>query len=257
MLIENDNNIGVGWNEKVFINRRLLGIKSRTNRLKDIRIQAEDYLYLSAGTIVVINGDGVREYLSVEDWNSRKDEGLEAIGIVVVPNTHTDDGKGRMMSLRLMSVSDPDNGSLVGKVKQSSDTGDTQFYYPAHGTEFNNNEVGYPCIFSSSSQTKQTFSKFVTKCAFTTTSLEEKNYEYFFVNNKFDKGDWYPCYSYSSGYAPSPYEGERGINPLYRYSGCSTSELNGEINTKKLLEYYGDVLAALGAETASSADEIA
>ena len=90
----------------------------------------------SPGTIVLSNSEGKRKYVTVDNYNEEQEtlNGYSAIGVIVIPKSHTDDGKGRMMSLDIMSVSTPDTGTKVWNV--TGDTKDnTLIYYGGYNTD--------------------------------------------------------------------------------------------------------------------------
>lgn len=75
-----------------------------------------------AGIIVCSNGT-TRKYLTASDYSSKgAPDGFTAIGVVVIPKSHTADGKGRMVSLNFMSVADPDNGTPVYDFNTASES---------------------------------------------------------------------------------------------------------------------------------------
>ena len=69
-----------------------------------------------AGQIVLWDSDRETK-LVVDDYNTSNypTSRYTPIGVVVIPSSHMDDGRARMMSLRWMSCDDPENGSITYK----------------------------------------------------------------------------------------------------------------------------------------------
>lgn len=202
----------------------------------ETKVFNEEQFY-PAGTIVLANDNGERDYLSLEDYTIQKDAlDKTPIGIVVVPNTHTIDRKGRMMSLDLMSVDNPDTGSKTGSFQV--DDADTQFEYGCHDITANNPNVydgGIPNIFSQGEQRIYQFNAH--GGALSTNLTPDKNYEYLRVSNPYDTTVWYYNSSRIKGYVPSPYINDIDVNKFYfQKSDCGTYDMNGKSNTEWLLD---------------------
>lgn len=66
---------------------------------------------MEAGEICLYK-DSVFSFCSKDDYSKGAADGYTAIGVAAVPNTHTDDGTVRVMSLPVMSVATPNSGSF-------------------------------------------------------------------------------------------------------------------------------------------------
>ena len=98
-----------------------------------------------AGIIVCSNGT-TRKYLTASDYLSTgAPSGFTPIGVVVIPKSHTADGKGRMISLDFMSVADPDNGTSVYDFNTAS-ASDLNIYWGDRNVDTDIPNLPLPCI---------------------------------------------------------------------------------------------------------------
>ena len=74
------------------------------------KVKEDNYV---AGDIVL--WDGEKKIVASQDGFSLPTSGYTPIGVVVIPASHMDDNKARMMATRWMSCEDPENGSLTYK----------------------------------------------------------------------------------------------------------------------------------------------
>ena len=167
----------------------------------------------TAGGIVLWDSENERK-LVVDDYNTSTYpiSRYTPIGVVVIPSSHMDDGRARMMALKWMSCDDPENGSLTYQEMvwgSATDlTGLTNF-----------TEV--PIIESA---TNQTISGVVNNGY-----LSSDYSGYTDTSNPQDPGtDWY----YSKYLIASPYAADGTPNPNYR----ATSYSGGTINN--VLSYF-------------------
>ena len=72
------------------------------------KVKEDDFV---AGDIVLWNGE--KKLVADPNGFSLPSSGYTPIGVVVIPASHMDDGKARMMATRWMSCEDPENGSFV------------------------------------------------------------------------------------------------------------------------------------------------
>ena len=213
----------------------------------------------SPGTIVLGNSEGKRKYVTVDNYNAEQEtlNGYSAIGIIVIPKSHTDDGKGRMMSLDIMSVSTPDTGAKAWNV--TGDTVDnTLIYYGGYGTDvetLNNytqvaaigtsdkiNELGdvqtlvsgnsYGMVPSNICETADGSETGITtdgmRCIFGTNPYDPET-KWFYFTQGTTENPQLPL-------LPSPYLADGSINSIYRATETATSDMDGMGNTKKLLD---------------------
>lgn len=87
----------------------------------------------SAGTIVLCNTSTPSEKIFVpyQTWDATTYSDYTPIGVVVVPYAHTSDGTVRIMSLKNMSLTTPDSGSVVLNGSYSEQS----FYWGGYGSD--------------------------------------------------------------------------------------------------------------------------
>ena len=207
-----------------------------------------------AGDIVL--WDGEKKIVASQDGFSLPTSGYTPIGVVVIPASHMDDNKARMMSTRWMSCDDPKNGSLTyQQMKWGTNTGLTGL------TDFD--EVPIIARYDDEEQggiTALTEPQEI-YTAGTYCFLPSDFPSWTGETNTEDEGTrWCQSNTYwtqnSSGqtviaahnlYGPSPYASDGTPNPLYRateYSGGSInnalSYFDGRHQTDVILEARGE-----------------
>ena len=184
----------------------------------------------TAGGIVLWDAEKERKVV-VDDYNTSNypTSRYTPIGVVVVPSSHMDDGRARMMALRWMSCDDPENGSL---------TYQEMLWGTATDLTGLTNFTQVPIL---SSATNQVISKV------NTGGYLSSDYSgYTGTSNPQDPGTkWY--YNNNDRYIASPYAADGTPNPLYRatsYSGGSISNalsyFDGRHQTDVILEARGE-----------------
>lgn len=209
---------------------------------------------LAPGTIVLSDGTS-RKYILPSVYTSTKDEltaaGFEPIGVVVIPNSHTADKKARMMSLKLMDASNPDNGSsefdfstsspglAFGGYEQNELTGQT-FYSTTPNI--------YQSVTGASSEQVADFSNPAVCIPSDIYLKDEHDGKVDFDVNPFDtKTSWAsiePSFK-EQGYIPSPYLNNGAPNPVYRATVDKDgntiqnlfSDMDGRGNTDAILAF--------------------
>ena len=195
-----------------------------------------------AGDIVLWNGE--KKVVASQEGFSLPSSGYTPIGVVVIPASHMDDNKARMMSTRWMSCDSPENGSLTyQQMKWGTDTdlsGLTNYTRVPLIARYDDEEQGGVTALTDP-QAIYTAGTYCFLPSDYPTFTEETNPE--------DSGTkWYQTGTYwmqnESGetfvsaynlYAPSPYAADGTPNPLYR----ATSYSGGSINDNALNYFDG------------------
>lgn len=206
-----------------------------------------------AGVIVCSNGT-TRKYLTASDYSSKgAPDGFTPIGVVVIPKSHTADGKGRMVSLNFMSVADPDNGTPVYDFNTASRS-DLNIYWGGYGTDTDIPNLPLPAIGVSNDianlSAQQTLIETVdlgvvaenisvvadgsdtgvtteTKCIYGKNPYDTETQWAFLSGGGTDNPNL-PL-------IPSPYLSDGSINPIFRSEGTVGAALNGREYTDILL----------------------
>ena len=206
-----------------------------------------------AGVIVCSNGT-TRKYLTASDYLSTgAPSGFTPIGVVVIPKSHTADGKGRMISLDFMSVADPDNGTSVYDFNTASES-DLNIYWGDRNVDTDIPNLPLPCIGVSNDianlPSQQTLVETVdfgliaenisvvadgsetgvtteTKCVYGKNPYDtETQWGYLTVGGTDNP---------NAPLIPSPYLSNGSINPIFRSEGTVGAALSGREYTDILL----------------------
>ena len=164
-----------------------------------------------AGQIVLWDSDRETK-LVVDDYNTSiyPTSRYTPIGVVVIPSSHMDDGRARMMALRWMSCDDPENGSITYKTM-------------VWGTDTNiSGLTKFTEVPILSSATKQTIN-----CIHVYGYLSSDYSGFSNTYNPQDSGtDWYN----SKYLLASPYAADGTPNPLYRATSYSGGSINNALS---------------------------
>lgn len=202
-------------------------------------LELEKPLEFVAGDICLYNAEKDKlELVKVDDWSVEKypTSNYTPIGVVVVPNTHTDDGTARVISLAAMDYNNPDNGNTNSHVNM------------AWGGYNNNiltldNKTAIPYItntnYAGIGSTQQLVGWYNGSGSVPEMSSDYYNNSY---PNPFDEGT---CFGRDySALAPSPYLTGESKNEIY-YSTANTNnmctDMDGKGNTEKILAVDNDV----------------
>ena len=205
-----------------------------------------------AGDIVVWDGEQKRVIAQEGFFLSDK---YTPIGVVVIPASHIDDGRARMMATRWMSCDDPENGSLTYKTMlwgTATDlTGLTNFsQVPVIARYDDDGQSGVTALTDPQAiYTAQTY-------AFLPSNYPSWTGE----TNPEDPGTrWRQSNTYwrenESGetvvdaynfYAPSPYAADGTPNPLYRATSYSGGSINNALSYFDGRHQTDVILAARG-----------
>ena len=206
-----------------------------------------------AGIIVCSNGT-TRKYLTASDYLSTgAPSGFVPIGVVVIPKSHTADGKGRMISLDFMSVADPDNGTSVYDFNTAS-TDDVNIYWGDGNVDTDIPNLPLPAIGVSNDianlPSQQTLvetvdfgliAENISVVADGSETGVTTEMKYVYGKNLYDtETQW----GYLTGggtdnpnapLIPSPYLSNGSINPIFRSEGTVGAALSGREYTDILL----------------------
>ena len=206
-----------------------------------------------AGVIVCSNGT-TRKYLTASDYLSTgAPSGFVPIGVVVIPKSHTADGKGRMISLDFMSVADPDNGTSVYDFNTAS-TDNVNIYWGDRNVDTDIPNLPLPCIGVSNDianlPSQQTLVETVnygliaenisvvadgsetgmtteTKCVYGKNPYDTETQWGYLTGGGTDNPN--------APLIPSPYLSNGSINPIFRSEGTVGAALSGREYTDILL----------------------
>ena len=194
------------------------------------------------GGIVLWNSDTQRKLIVKSETYSAEsypEEKYTPIGVVVIPASHMDDGRARMMSLRWMSCEDPENGSI---------TASAMIWGPATDLTGLTNFTDVPVIARYDDDDQGGVTALTEPQAIYTANtyafLPSNNPSWKGETNPEDPGTrWYQNKTYwlnnESGepvvivnnfYAPSPYAADGTPNPLYRATSYSGGSINNPLS---------------------------
>ena len=207
-----------------------------------------------AGDIVL--WDGEKKVVADPNMFSLPTSGYTPIGVIVIPESHTGDGKARMMSTRWMSCEDPENGSPVFEKMVWGNDGDlsgltnytqvpviARYDGESHGGVTALTEP--QAIYTTAGYTflPSNYPGFTGETNPEDEGTRWRQSEAYLVANE-TGGTNINSYNY---YAPSPYAKDGTPNPLYRatsYSGGSInnalSYFDGRHQTDVILEARGE-----------------
>ena len=137
------------------------------------------------------------------------------IGVVVIPASHMDDGKARMMSTRWMSCDDPENGSITGQ----------GMYWGVYDVDINDttNYSQLPIITSATGQQ--------VVLASSNGFLPSDYQSYHGDSNQYDRTtNWYYEFGSANNMIPSPYYFNGTPDPNYRATSYSGGSINNALS---------------------------
>ena len=175
--------------------------------IDSIKTKEENFV---AGDIVLWNGE--KKVVVSQDSFSPTFSGNTPIGVVVIPSSHMDDGRARMMALRWMSCDDPENGSI---------TYDTMVWGTATDLTGLTNFTQVPIIYSATNQ--------IISGVNSDGYLSSDYSRYAGTSNPQDPGTkWY--YDDNDSYIASPYASDGTPNPLYRATSYNGGSINNALS---------------------------
>ena len=227
-LVKYDNGI-LGQEAALF--PRVSSSESEEDLRYSMKFKESDFV---AGDIVVWDGEQKRVIAQEGFFLSDK---YTPIGVVVIPASHMDDGRARMMATRWMSCDDPENGSLIHQLMlwgTSTDlTGLTNFTQVPVIARYDDEGAGGVTALTDP------------QAIYTAVSyayLPSDNLTWTGETNPEDSGTrWKQSDTYwnDSGhtvvdaynlYAPSPYAADGTPNSLYRATSYSGGSLNNPLS---------------------------
>ena len=215
--------------------------------LYSFKVKESDYV---AGDIVL--WDGEKKIVASQDGFSLPTSGYTPIGVVVIPASHMDDSRARMMSTRWMNCEDPENGSVEPVTMVCGTATDlsglTNFGQVPIIAKYDDDNAGGKIELTSpqnifmAERYAYLSSDF---CGYEgETNPEDEGTRWRQSGTYWTTSGTVSAYNY---YAPSPYTSEGTPNPLYRatsYSGGSInnalSYFDGRQQTDVILEARGE-----------------
>lgn len=186
------------------------------------------------GSVAYYDGSSVKFALK-EDYTSTMGT---PIGVVVIPKSHMDDGKCRVMSLANMSYKTPETGTLAATSNADAATAGANLMWGVY-----NNDIAE----------LTNYDKVVTVDGATTADYAYLPSDYYIgtdgaVNNEVDTET---AWGASTPQSPSPYLSDGSKNPLYFTAGQSLCDMNGKSNTNILVN-----LSAISAQTSGAFENV-
>ena len=205
-----------------------------------------------AGDIVL--WDGEKKIVADLNGFSLPTSGYTPIGVVVIPASHMDDNKARMMATRWMSCEDPENGSLEYQMMiwgtATDNSGLTNFtQVPVIARYDDDNTGGVTALTEPQSiYTANAYAYLPSNYpSWTGETNPEDPGTRWRKSNTYWNDSGHTVVGNNNFYAPSPYASDGTRNPLYRatsYSGGSInnalSYFDGRHQTDVILEARGD-----------------
>ena len=203
----------------------------------------------AAGDIVL--WDGEKKVVADPNGFSLPTSDYTPIGIIVIPASHMDDGRARMMSTRWMSCDDPENGSLTQQTMvwgTATDLSGLTNYtqVPVIARYDDENYGGVTALTEPQAIYTANTSAFLPSDfpSWTgETNPEDEGTRWIRSKTQISTSGAFQAYNF---YAPSPYTSDGTSNPLYRateYSGGSInnalSYFDGRHQTDVILEIRG------------------
>ena len=247
-LVKYDNGISV---QETAIFPRVSSSESEEDLRYSMKFKEDNFV---AGDIVVWDGEQKRVVAQEGFFLSDK---YTPIGVVVIPASHMDDGRARMMATRWMSCDDPENGSVTRELMvwgTATDlTGLTNFTHVPVIARYDDEEKGGVTALTEPQ---------AIYTAFFTGFLPSNNPTWTGETNPEDPGTrWYKSGTYwtqnDSGetvlsafnfYVPSPYAADGTPNPLYRATSYSGGSINNALSYFDGRHQSDVILAARGAK---------
>ena len=182
-----------------------------------------------AGDICLVNNNTLEKLIiPANDYTleSYPADSYTPIGVVVVPNTHTDDGTARIISLAVMDRNNPDNGNTDGYVNIA---------WGGYGSDISTlpNLTRAPSIGDSPTELtgEQTLKEWL--------GLNSPEMSSDYYDNEYrNPYDTATCYGRSYQCVPSPYLNDGSKNPIYHSTdntGNVYADMDGKSNTEKIL----------------------
>ena len=192
---------------------------------------SQEYATIQATAAQIVLWDASGETkLVVDDYNTSNypTSRYTPIGVVVIPSSHMDDGRARMMSLKWMSCNDPENGSI---------TYDTMVWGTDTDLTGLTNFTQVPILSSATNQTVSGVN--------VDGYLSSDYSEYTGTSNPQDPGTkWYS--DENIRYIASPYASDGTPNPNYRATSYSGGSINNALSYFDGRHQSDVILAARG-----------
>lgn len=190
---------------------------------------------------ICVSKDGKFYYVTQEYFNSHKsaiESTYEIEGVIVVPSAHADNGRARIISLKNMDTSNPENGGDNTKkvVWGYNDfvIPDLDLYTDIVICEYDDNPR--KLTFKNESLVNNEID-FGEKMPALPIKNTEESYGLDHFENPFDNGTIYTENGGEKYFVPSPYLPNSGKNPAYRTEQNALCDFDGYKNTLSILLY--------------------
>ena len=227
-LVKYDNDI-LGQETAVF--PRVSSSETEEDLRYSFKFKESDFV---AGDIVVWDGEQKRVVAQAGFFLSDK---YTPIGVIVIPASHMDDGRARMMATRWMSCDDPENGSLTYKTMvwgtDTDLTGLTNFTQVPVIARYDDDSAGGVTALTDP-QAIYTANVYAFLPSNNPSWTGETNPEdpgtRWRISNTYWKDSGHKVVDANNFYAPSPYAADGTPNPLYRATSYSGGSLNNPLS---------------------------
>ena len=227
-LVKYDNDI-LGQETAVF--PRISSSESEEELRYSFKFKDDNFV---AGDIVVWDGEQKRIIAQEGFFLSEK---YTPIGVVVIPASHMDDGRARMMATRWMSCDDPENGSVIKQEMvwgtDTDLTGLTNFTEVPVIARYDDEDQGGVTALTDP-QAIYTASTYAFLPSNYPSWTGETNPEDPGTRWKQSNTSWtdsgHTVVNANNFYAPSPYVADGTPNPLYRATAYSGGSLNNALS---------------------------
>ena len=227
-LVKYDNDISA---QETAVFPRVSSSESEENLRYSMKYKESDFV---AGDIVVWDGEQKRVIAQEGFFLSDK---YTPIGVIVIPASHMDDGRARMMATRWMSCDDPENGSITYKTMvwgtDTDLTGLTNFtQVPVIARYDDEGAGGVTALTEPQAIYTATTSAFLPSDypSWTGETNPEDPGTRWRQSNTYWNDSGETVLDANNLYAPSPYVADGTPNPLYRATSYSGGSLNNPLS---------------------------
>ena len=209
------------------------------------------------GSVAYYDGSTVKFALK-EDYTSTMGT---PIGVVVIPKSHMEDGKCRVMSLANMSYKTPETGTLVGTSNADAQTAGANLMWGVY-----NNDIAeltnYDKVVTVDGATTAEYGYLPSDWWVGKSEVvipDNGTYAFTPISNEVDtETAWYGSEANKnwetltdSNMCPSPYLSDGSKNPLYFTAGQALCDMNGKSNTNILVN-----LSAIKTQTSGAFENV-
>lgn len=178
------------------------------------------------------------------------------IGVVVIPQSHMEDGKCRVMSLANMSYKTPETGTLVGTSNADAQTAGANLRWGVRNSGADIAELtNYKKVVTVDGATTEGYGYLPSDWWVGKSEVvipDDGPYTVNPISNSVDvETAWHGIDDWDSNMCPSPYLSDGSKNPLYFTAGQVLCDMNGKSNTNILVN-----LSAIKTQTSGAFENI-